>query len=312
MSEAARIAARLQPFCAVVVTYRADEEAVANLRRIVEECDQVLVVDNGSSTEIQATIASVPRVSLLPQIRNLGLAAALNLGLNRAEELGYQWVVTFDQDSRPESGMLDSLWKTHQTVADAVVIGPRICEAGGVDEANYRWLTRHQRWPGLFRMVHCPPAGLSEVTILVTSGSMVELSTWRQLGRFEAGLFIDYIDIDYCLRVVRSGRKIVVAGGKEAVLHHKLGSRRKRVMLGRDFRPMHHAPFRHYYMARNRVHTWRRHALAVPHWALFDFCFTGYNYARVLLFEEQRWEKVKAIVRGTWHGLLGRTGPMPS
>ena len=123
------------------------------------------------------------------------------------------------------------------------------------------------------------------------------------------GFFIDYIDTDYCLRVSRSRRTVAVAG--DAMLHHRLGARKKHGLLGREFRSMNHAPFRHYYMARNRVAVWRRHALAVPHWATFDLCFAAYNYMRVLLFEERRWAKIQSTLRGTWHGLLGRSGPMP-
>lgn len=297
--------------CAVVVTYQPDDDVVDNLLALVRECGRVLVVDNCSLLEKQAAMAVVPGVTLLPQKENIGLAAALNLGLTQAAEFGCEWAVTFDQDSRPEPGMVSCLWEAHGAMPAAMVIGPRIREEGGVDDASYRWLRRHERWPGLFRMVRSTADGLPAVTILVTSGSMVELATWRRLGGFDAGLFIDYIDIDYCLRVVRAGYKVAVAGGKAAVLHHRLGARRKRVFAGRDFRPMHHAPFRHYFMARNRVHMWRRHAWAVPHWAAFDLSFALYNYMRVLLFEDQRWAKVKAIVRGTWHGLLGRTGPMP-
>ncbi len=297
--------------CAVVVTYYPDEGAIKNLRILARECGCVLVVDNGSSMEAKAAMALEPGVTLFAQKENIGLAAALNLGLNRAVELGYDWAVTFDQDSRPEPGMVRCMWEARETMPEAVVIGPRIREEGGVADDNYRWLCRHERWPGCFRMVRSPMRGLPEVTILVTSGSMLHLATWSRLGRFDVGLFIDYIDIDYCLRVGRAGCKVAVAGGKEAVLHHRLGARRKGVFAGRDFRPMHHAPFRHYYMARNRVIVWQRHALAVPHWAVFDGCFAVYNFLRVLAFEDQRWAKVKAIVRGTWHGLLGRAGPMP-
>jgi len=146
--------------------------------------------------------------------------------------------------------------------------------------------------------------------MMVTSGSMLNVSVWRELGRFDDGLFIDYIDTDFCLRVLKSGRKIAVSG--EAILEHRLGARERRVFAGKVVRPTHHAPFRHYYMARNRVLMWRRHALDAPHWAAFDFCFAGFNTFRIFLFEHHRWEKAKAILRGTWDGFLGKRGRMPS
>jgi rhamnosyltransferase len=296
------------PFCGVVVTYHPEPEVAANVAVMVQQCGRVIVVDNGSAEADLAPIAAITGVNLIALDRNEGLAAALNVGLERASELGFAWAVTLDQDSRPEAGMVQALWAMHLAHPVAAVVAPRLREAAGVDEHGYRWLCPG-RWPLFFALRRCSEAGLSAVTIAVTSGCLTNLEEWQRLGRFDDGLFIDYIDIDYCLRVIRAGRTVAVAGG--AVLHHRLGARQRRVLLVRDFRPMNHAPFRHYYMARNRVLVWRRHALAVPHWAVFDFCFAWYNLARVLVFENQRWAKLKAILRGTWHGVLGKTGPMP-
>lgn len=309
MPEASNSCSATLPLCAVVVTYGADEEVLANLGAVLDACGRVLVVDNGSPAAIKAAMAALPGVTLLAQAENIGLAAALNVGLEQASKLGCEWVVTFDQDSRPEPGMVAAMLATQRKQPLAAVIGPRIHEESS-DPARYRWVTRHEWVPFLFRRVPCTGDDLPAVTMMVTSGSMIEVATWRRLGGFDAALFIDYIDTDFCLRAIRSGRSVAVSG--PAVLRHRLGARQTRTVLGRDFRPTHHAAFRHYYMARNRVRMWRRHAWAVPHWAAFDLSFALYNYMRVLLFEDQRWAKVKAIVRGTWHGLCGRIGPMPS
>jgi rhamnosyltransferase len=297
------------PLCAVVVTYHPAPDVLENLRVLASECGRVLVVDNGSAPEVLAAMAAVPGICLMPQGLNLGLAAALNLGVERALDSGFEWAVTFDQDSQPEPGMVRAMWATHLALPRAAMIGPRIHEEGA-EPKNYRWVTRHAACPGLFRRIGCERRDLPEVTMMVTSGSMIELAEWRRLGGFDNGLFIDYIDTEYCLRLLRAGCTVAVSGG--AVLRHRLGERQNQVVLGRVVRPTHHAPFRHYYMARNRITVWRRHALAVPHWALFDFCFAWYNLARVLAFENQRRAKCRAIIIGTLHGLIGKNGAMPS
>jgi len=64
------------------------------------------------------------------------------------------------------------------------------------------------------------------VTMLVTSGSMIELATWQALGGFDEGLFIDYIDTDYCLRVIgqdarwrwQPGRSCSTVGARQSAL----------------------------------------------------------------------------------------------
>jgi len=299
--------AGLSPPCAVVVLYHPEPDVEDNLRVLAGECGRVLVADNGCAPELRVRLEAVPGVTWLPMDGNVGVATALNRGLAWAQAQGFGWALTFDQDSRPKPGMVAALTQAALAMPRAAVICPRVEEEGS-KPANYRWVTKHPALPLLFRRVPCGGTDLPEVTMAITSGSLLNLATWSALGRFDDGFFIDYVDAEYCLRVIRSGHRVAVAGG--AVLQHRLGAREERVVLGRDFRPMNHAPFRHYYMARNRVTVWRRHALAVPHWAAFDFCFAWYNLARVLFFESQRRAKVKAILRGTWHGLQGITGPM--
>ena len=293
---------------AVVVTFHPAETVAENLAAMASECSEVIVVDNGSTPQAHAAIRSVPGVTLLPLGENLGVAAALNRGAEAAAAAGAEWIVTFDQDSAPEPGMIAALWAAHERMPRAAVIGPRILEDGAAP-SRYRWVRRHPRWPGLFQRVASDGADLAGVTMLITSGSLIELAAWRALGGFDERLFIDYIDTDYCLRVIRAGREVAVAG--EAVLRHRLGERRDARVGGLNFRPTHHAAFRHYYMSRNRVLMWRRHAGAVPHWAAFDAAFAAYNLLRVLLFEDERTAKIKAMVAGTWAGLQGRSGRMP-
>jgi rhamnosyltransferase len=295
------------PPCGVVVTYNPGPEVPENLAAMVRECARVFVVDNGSPSASQAALAAVPGVELVPLGENVGLAAALNRGVDRAVGAGFEWAVTFDQDSRPEVNFLQALWARHLELPAAAVIGPMIVEPG-VGSSSYRWVRRHPRWRWRFQRARDEVA-LADVTMVVTSGSLLDLAFWRRLERFDEGLFIDYVDIDYCLRVLEAGRRVAVA--PRAVLRHRLGARQSVRAWGREWRPMHHAAFRHYYMARNRVILWRRHAWREPHWAAFDLSFALYNYTRVLLFEDQRWAKCRAVMRGTLHGLLGRTGSMP-
>jgi rhamnosyltransferase len=253
-------------------------------------------------------MADVPGVTLLALEHNTGVASGLNRAAHWARAKGLFGIIVFDQDSKPSRGFASALWATHERNPQAAVIGSRVVEAGR-EESGYRWVRRNPRWPVVFQRVACDGTDLSGVTMVISSGSLIELETWNRLGGFDEGLFIDYVDTDYCLKVIRSGRSIAVAAA--ATLSHRLGARAPGRILGRDLRPMHHAPFRHYYIARNRVRIWRRHALAVPHWALFDLCFAGLNGFRVLFLETAKWAKFKALLLGTWDGLQGKTGACP-
>lgn len=294
--------------CGVVVTFHPDETVVKNLAAVVAECGRVFVVDNGSSAETRTRLVAVAGVELIALGENRGVATALNIGARRALAAGCRWLVTLDQDSTPRAGMVAALRATAAAHPRAAVVAPRIHE-GKWTESGYRWIRRHPGCPWWFQRVPCATNDLPAVTVAVTSGSMIDLGVWQELGGFADELFIDYVDIDYCLKVVRSGRDIAVSAG--ANLDHKLGARRSGAILGHEFRPMHHPAFRHYFMARNRVWTWRRHARAVPHWAVFDASFAVYNALRVLAFEPAKWTKAKAMMFGLWDGMRGRAGPCP-
>lgn len=295
------------PFCGVVVTYHPGPDLEANVRAMVRECGAVAVVDNGSAPESVAGLRNIPGVTLLEQGENVGVAAALNRGAAWARDSGYTWCVAFDQDSVPEPGMVAALWTTHLRLPRAAIIGPRVLEQAA-DPDGYRWVVRHPGCRWLFRRVACKGQDLPEVTMLITSGSLFSLEGWSRAGGFDEGLFIDYVDVDFCLRTLRAGGTIAVSAG--AALNHRLGDRRAIEVFGKRVRPMGHAPFRHYYMMRNRCAMWRRHARAVPHWAMFDLAFGFFNTARVFAFEKDRLAKLRMMGRGLWHGFRGKSGPL--
>lgn len=294
--------------CGIVITFHPDSDVAENLRAMVSECGRVLVVDNGSLPSAVSMLRAVQGVEVMALGENRGVATALNLGARWAGELGCRWVVTFDQDSKPQPGMVTALWESHLRQPDAAIIGPRIVE-GGASGHNYRWVRRHPRWRLLFQRVPCEGNDLPEVTMMVTSGSLMELECWSVLGGFDDGLFIDYVDIDYCLKVIAVGRRVAVSAA--AKLDHRLGARKQGRLLSRDFRPTHHAAFRHYYMSRNRIRMWWRHGRRAPHWLAFDVSFAAYNLIRVLVWESSKLEKIGAMFRGTFDGLMGRQGPKP-
>lgn len=297
---------RADGVCAVVVTYRPDPDFSRRLELIRLQADHVVVVDNGSDAALHSGARG--QAEVLSQNDNVGLAAALNIGLQRAMALGFRWVVTFDQDSTPFPGMVAALLATRARQPDpdrVAVVGPRLKEERVVHE-DHRWVRPHPRLKWLFQRAPCREGDLTGVAFVITSGALMDLRIFRRIGPMDEALFIDYIDHDYCLRARRAGYDLVVSQG--ALLLHNLGAKREFTVAGRSVRPTFHSALRLHYMFRNRIRVLRRHALRHPHWALFDCVYTPLNLARVLFWEDQRMRKLAAAVRGTVDGLLGRTG----
>jgi rhamnosyltransferase len=295
------------PVVGVIVTFHPGEDVANNLRAVAAECDHVVVVDNGSEAEALSCISGLTNVEVIRLPVNRGIATALNMGFERAAELGAAEVLAFDQDSRPEPGFLGALRRMAAKMGKQWgVVGPRIREE--LRGLHYRWLAPHPRLPFLFRRRTCGPDGLRDVTMVITSGSLVAVDAWQEVGRFDDELFIDAVDTDFCLRVRAVGRSVGVS--PDAILHHRLGNRRNVSLPGPLGRPTFHPPLRHYYIARNRWRLFRRHWRQV-HWTVFECCSAILTLGRVLLTEDRKPAKLYAMVAGTWDGLRGARGECP-
>jgi rhamnosyltransferase len=299
----------IETICGVVVTYHPSAEVAGTCAALVEECGRLIVVDNGSGRETCQWLAALPGVEVISLPENCGVAQALNVAFARAADLGFAWVLACDQDSIPRSGLMAALWNSHLSKPNAAVVGPRIVE-GALGGREYRWLQPHPWCRWWFQRAPCRGADLTDVSMVMTSGSLIELACWRALGGFDERLFIDYVDTDFCLRCRQHGRLVAVSAA--ARLDHQLGRREQRKFLGHTFYPTNHPPFRHYYIARNRVLMLRRHGLRFLHWTFFDLAAAGLWLFRVLVFEQAKATKLKAMALGTWDGLRGRSGPAPA
>lgn len=299
------------PVCAIVVTYHPDADFPERFRATAAQVERVIVVDNGSVSETSVMLASLTEGTdhvLIANGTNLGVAAALNIGIREALDRGYRWAVTLDQDSTPQPGMADGLVATLEAQPDVeavAMVGPDIVQDGVVDLPG-AWLAPRKGCRFMFRRTRCVDGDPGDVTMVITSGALTNLVACDRLGGFWEGLFIDYVDTEFCLRAGRHGLRTIVSC--RARLTHRLGEKRVVRWLGIEFRPTFHAPLRLRYIARNRIHVVRRHGLAAPHWLAFDLVAMTYNLIRVVLTERERGAKLAAIVAGTRDGLMGRLG----
>lgn len=296
-----------QAVVGLVVIYHAPPDVSELLNELLRQVGKILVVDNGSSPAERAMLqewATSGGAALIKNDSNLGLATALNQGFKWAVQQGAEWVLTFDQDSLIAEGfarrIISCLAGLHNQKGIAA-LGPQIVDRE--TNVSHRWL-RARPWG--FERRDCPSEYLADVTFVITSGSLTRTAAWLDVGGFNDGLFIDYIDHEFCLRCRRKGWHIGVCG--TAILFHRLGSRRSRELLGIHAAPLNHTSLRHYYMARNRIVLWKTAFPSDLHWCIFDLSFAILNTLRVLTLESCRVRKIVAICVGTWDGLCGRMG----
>src|ERR1700724_2441922 len=116
---------------AIVVTFHPCKEHFENLAKIRAQVDLLIVVDNGSSEKELAEIRHNSEelgFHLIENGENLGIAAALNLGVRVAQKEGYRWVALFDQDSAVTERFIATLigeFQTYKSEKNIMQIIPR-------------------------------------------------------------------------------------------------------------------------------------------------------------------------------------------
>jgi rhamnosyltransferase len=296
----------------LVVTFDPPESFLSNLHLLLAQLDFVLVIDNRSAAETRRKLESEvkgrpAKLKIVFNDENLGLGGALNQGFQWALMNGYQAVMTFDQDSRPAQGMIERLWQTyasHPEREQVAVVAPSVVD--GVSGERIAYLRRHRHF--LIERVPCREDRLEEVLYVITSGSLNILSAYSRLGGFREDFFIDYVDTEYCLRAGQRGYKIFMDCG--ATLQHRLGEQQKKNIGPFTLRPTFHSPVRWYYINRNRLVMYGLYLWKLPSWVAFDLMTAVYAFLKMLLYEDQKLKKTRAVLLGFWDGILLCKGPI--
>lgn len=292
---------------AIVVTYQPDLGALsALLTTLAMQVAQIVVVDNGSDADVIGCLAARhdARVHGLRLGENLGVATAQNAGITWARECGARYVVLFDQDSEPAPDMVEHLVGAAEAMAAqgyaVAAVGPRHLD---VRRGNPPPFIRVR---GL-RVERCSctdPNAVIPVDYLISSGCLIPMAALDNVGSMTDELFIDYVDIEWCMRAKHRGYQSF--GACAATMQHRIGEV-PLTFCGRKF-PL-HSPLRHYYLFRNAVWMYRQKWPPL-HWKLADGYRLLLKYGFYVLFTRSRLEHLYMMTLGIWHGLRGRSGSL--
>jgi rhamnosyltransferase len=273
--------------CAVITTFQPDS-VIQLVRSVAAQASDVVVVDDGSDSPPEGL---PDEIHVIRCAENRGIAAALNVGLAAAKELGATHVLTLDQDSMIGPDFVASLTK-FWSEAQRQGIRPGVLAPDDVGSVVYRGDAR-----GDYRFV-------KEV---MQSGALFSIVALEEAGGFDATLVIDGVDTDVCLRLRREGWAVLTC---PVAMEHRLGNARVIRVLGRQVLLTRHRPFRDYYITRNRMLLLRRYWRSEPSWCLGAARRLMTAVVLTVSLDEDRRTKAAAIAAGIRDGILGRSGPL--
>jgi rhamnosyltransferase len=286
--------------CAIVVTYHPDAAFAIRLNGVSAQVGTIVIVDNGSAEAERNMLreaASDPKIDLVFNLENLGLARALNIGIQRAVTLGYSWVLLLDQDSRVDPDMVRTLWGIQASFPDR----ERLAVVG----SNYGDVTK--RTPGAIGHESLGD-DWEEVEIVITSGSLLPVAAYLILGPFREEFFIDYVDEDYCRRAKAKGYRVIKS--RKHLMSHAIGSPTLHKMFRVTKWTTNHSPDRRYYIARNNTVLLREYGnFRAGLWAWKSLSRCLRQCRRVALYEPMKTRKIVAVMQGWWDGIRGNMGP---
>jgi GT2 family glycosyltransferase len=232
MTESSSILSSTSPtrLLAVIVIYKRALQESPSFRTLLNAANLIsgtsvnlgiLIQDNTPGGQYPGDIPEGVLYEAAPN--NPGLARAYNRALEIAQEDGYDWLTTLDQDTVLPADFLlrlGELFKKLQPDPAVAAIAPRVVGDGRILSPFIFWRDILPRW--------FDPAfiGVSEQrTYAVNSASTLRVSALSQIGGYDPMFPLDISDINLFHRLHHHGKRVFVAG--DILIHHELALLKK-------------------------------------------------------------------------------------
>lgn len=267
-----------------IVLYNPDIDRLKkNLEAIAPQVEKVFLVDNHSDNieEVKKMLEQFPVCELIKNEKNAGIATALNQLMSEAQNQGYAWLLTLDDDSVCEKGMVGKL-TAYMNKPYAGIVCPRATD----DKMG--------------TLIKSENSQVTTVDSCITAGSLTNIDVWNSIGKFDDKMFIDFVDVEYCTRIREHGYRIYQVDS--ALIHQQYGNISGEFSIfGRSFYLFNYSPVRVYYSVRNQIYYMKKHKsfLNMGQQRLFLIGYIG----KRIIFEKNRVASFKAVIRGIKDGI---------
>lgn len=299
---------------AVVVTYQPDpDELECTLQSLIPQVDGIALIDNtpGQANDKVSRVISNSRRVYSGQFywkrndKNLGIGAAQNLGIMIAVKNGFHLVLLSDQDTFYQSDTVSQLaaayFAQRSLGKDVAAVAPGYLHSDRPYQKHVVFITHDSLLERRMHVHH----GIHRISYAIASGCLIPTQTFERSGLMDETLFMDWTDIEWCLRACSHGMEI--SGCADARIVHHLGDATGR-LFGKEISL--HPPLRHYYITRNAI------ALALYYSTptmlqRIRFGISAIAYCCLIPWIcTQPLKHVNMSLTGLIHGLLNRRGPL--
>ena len=273
---------------ATVIWYNPDDENIKNIRTYIDYVEKLYIIDNSKENNKKlADSLNNLKTEYIYNDKNLGIAKALNLACEKAANDNFEWLLTMDQDSSFDSNSIKSYFRTFEkmTKNNVGIISPRHILKNDIDKFS-------------------DVKESAEVDHVMTSGNLLNLKIWEEIGKFDENLFIDEVDSEICFRIIESGYKVIQLN--KIRMFHELGNLEKRNFFTRKISVLNHNHIRKYYIMRNKFYMlkkYKKYRLRYIYYILNDFF-------KVIFYEKDKLRKLKYMFKGITDFMKNKMGEL--
>ena len=289
----------------VLVNFRQADQTIDCIRSLEKNTMldfQTIIVDNQSTPESAEKLKRhCPNSTVIPVPENLGFAEGNNLGIRFALQSDSELILLLNNDTIAHRDLLKTLVNTAISEKTAGVVGAKIYF---YDDPKMLWYAGGRLVAGKALATH---RGLKqeddgsfdvlEETDFVTGCClMTKREVVQKIGFLDAGFFLYYEDVDFCLRAKEAGYSVLYQPA--ATLYHKVSASTEW-----------DSPVYIYFNLRNKILFLRKHTR--PSVWIANLPYLVYFYGRQfirLIFKHRNFRAAEAALFGLSDGLKGFTG----
>lgn len=254
----------------ILVTYNPDLLTLKkNIELILAQVSKLYIFDNNSNNISQIESVLDNSIVLIKSNLNLGLGKAYNIVLE-CEKINFEFFVTFDQDTLIPDSTIFKLRELLLVNKEIGVIGP-------VFSRNNQSIKQSGK--------------IQFKYVIIQSCAIFRMQLYKDIGGFNEEYFIDSVDFEYCLRILKNGYKVAIYDGIE--INHELGTQKQ---IGYINYVSHNA-FRNYYIARNHKKITLKYLKSFPFFIAKKNLFFVLHLLKLIALERD-FKKIKFFFKG--------------
>lgn len=262
---------------AIVITYYPDLiELRRNILRYLQDVDLLMIWENTPIKDRDNYRLDVSglegKVIFAGTDENMYISYPLNQAVRYAKEHGFTHILTMDQDSCFEENHFRRYKEIVTSYDNLNIWGPNPNNS--------------------FQPVQNMPQSRSR---LMTSGNIINLNLFDEIGLFREDYKIDCVDFEFCYRAIRNGH--CVYSVNSILIHQNFGDR---IRTRFKFYTYCYSPIRLYFMARNNI---------ILRYEYPEYGYRGIiNYIikpipKIILAESNKVRKISFLIKGVCAGI---------